>query len=286
MRRTVLLAVTIAGACLFVASTFPYGFASGYKAGPLRDTLLHLSRTVRDIGESRAESAGPTAVGRWKRPRRPSSTLLTSDQEVTMARLESLGCLRGVKRATDLQEGVTAYDSERAFSAPNLVVSAHTPEAFIMNMRGSTIHRWSYDFWTAFPESDTPRNIDGVGWWRRARVLDNGDLLAIFEGHGLIRIDKNSELVWAFPGRAHHDLDLFDNGSIGVLTRKIGVIPRINETEPVAEDFVTVLDTDGTLVAEYSLLEALENSKCSPLLRRMRRAGESVPPAVESQRQR
>ena len=191
-----------------------------------------------------------------------------------MARLESLGYLRGVKRATDLQEGVTAYDSERAFSAPNLVVSAHAPEAFIMNMRGSTIHRWSYDFWTAFPESDTPRNIDGVGWWRRARVFDNGDLLAIFEGHGLIRIDKNSELVWAFPGRAHHDLDLFDNGSIGVLTRKIGVIPRINETEPVAEDFVTVLDTDGTLVAEYSLLEALENSKYSPLLRRMRRAGD------------
>ena len=191
-----------------------------------------------------------------------------------MARLESLGYLRGVKPATDLQEGITSYDPVRAFNAPNLVLSAHAPEASIMNMRGATLHKWSHDFWAAFPESDTPRDAMGAGWWRRARVLDNGDLLAIFENLGLIRIDKNSELVWAFPGRAHHDLDLFENGAIAVLTRKFGVIPRINETEPVAEDFITVLNTDGTLVAEHSLLEALENSNYSPLLRRMRKAGD------------
>ena len=56
--------------------------------------------------------------------------------------------------------------------------------------------------------------------------------LLIFEGHGLIQIDKNSgSRVGCFPGRAHHDLDFFEDGSIGVLTRKIKIIPEINETE-------------------------------------------------------
>ena len=284
MRRTIPLAVAITGACLLVGSAFLYGFASGYKALPPHDTLLRLNRGVRDVvrngvrvmvaDESSSELAGPTGAGRWRRLRRPSAISLTSDQEAAMARLDSLGYLRGVTPATDRQEGITEYDSEKALNALNLVVSAHAPEAFIMDMEGETLHRWSYDFWSAFPESDTPRDVDGVGWWRRTRVLDNGDLLAIFEGHGLIQIDKNSDLVWAFPGRAHHDLDFFEDGSIGVLTRKIKIIPEINETEPVLEDFVTVLDGDGALIAEYSLLEALRNSKYSPLLRRMPRAGD------------
>ena len=36
-------------------------------------------------------------------------------------------------------------------------------------------------------------------WWRRAYLYPNGDVLAIFEGFALVKLDANSNLIWASP---------------------------------------------------------------------------------------
>ncbi len=43
------------------------------------------------------------------------------------------------------------FDTEKAWQGLNLVVSAHAPEATLMDMAGSVLHRWERDFWSAFP---------------------------------------------------------------------------------------------------------------------------------------
>ena len=210
---------------------------------------------VKDALTGGGERSGPE--GRWRRA--PDGGEGSGDAADAVERLESLGYASGT-RAADGSSGISAFDSTRAWNGPNLVVSGHAPEAILTDMHGRALHRWSLDFWSAFPDTDVPRDREPAQFWRRAWMLPGGDLLAIFEGHGLIRVDRDSQPVWTYDGRAHHDLDFADDGRIWVLTRKVEFLPRIHPDKPVLEDFVTVLEPDGTTVREISVLEAFERS--------------------------
>jgi hypothetical protein len=201
--------------------------------------------------------------GRW-RPAPGDAGGLPGDQADAVEQLESLGYASGTQAARG-SSGIFSHDSTRTWNGPNLVVSGHAPEAILMDMHGRSLHRWSLDFWTAFPGTDVPRDREPAQFWRRAWLLPDGDLLAIFEGNGLIRVDRDSRPVWTYDGRAHHDLDLAEDGRIWVLTRKVRFLPRIHPEKPVLEDLVTVLEPDGTEVREISVLEAFERSDYASL---------------------
>jgi hypothetical protein len=110
--------------------------------------------------------------------------------------------------------------------------------------------------------------------WRRARLLPGGDILAIFEGHGLVCLDHNSQYQWFFPGACHHDLDIAPDGSIYVLTREARVLPRFHPTKPVLLDFITHLSADGRELESLDLLAAFENSVYASFLDHAKEAGD------------
>ena len=145
-----------------------------------------------------------------------------------------------------------------------------------MDMDGHVLHEWSYDFLEAWPDESESAESDGAEYWRWAHLYENGDLLAIFEGLGLIKLDKDSHLIWKHYGGEHHDLDVVGDGSIYVLTRKAHMVSRVNERMPILEDFVTVLDAYGRVIREVSVLEAFENSAfaSSPAARDMPKRGD------------
>ncbi len=77
-----------------------------------------------------------------------------------------------------------------------------------------------HNFREAFPNHPEPDGQPLLDYWRRAFLYPNGDLLAIYEGFGLIKIDKNSHLLWANPLRFHHDLWIDPaSGDIWALSR-------------------------------------------------------------------
>lgn len=203
--------------------------------------------------------------GRWRklRPERFDPNL-SAEQRDVIARLEAIGYARGTTPATGAG-GVVQHDRARSFRGLNFVTSGHAPEATLMDMDGNVLHRWRYEFLDAFPDYPPDWIADGTDFWRRTYLFENGDVLAIFEGFGLIKIDKDSKLLWASPLRAHHDLAVTEAGEIYVLTRRGHLIPRIDADTPVLEDFVSVLDADGNELRHVSLLEALENSEFSNL---------------------
>ena len=43
-----------------------------------------------------------------------------------------------------------------------------------------------------------------------AHLFENGDVLAIHEGLGIVKLDSSSEVLWARTYRVHHDLDVLD----------------------------------------------------------------------------
>jgi hypothetical protein len=138
-----------------------------------------------------------------------------------------------------------------------------------MDLEGNELHRWQLDFAKILPDSPYVGD-DSTLWWRRAYLYPNGDLLAIFSGQALIKIDKHSKLQWVHAGGEHHDLDVQPDGSIWVLTRTAHLVPRINPDWPVLEDFVSVLGADGAERRRISLLAAFEKSRFRGMVRHRR----------------
>jgi hypothetical protein len=199
--------------------------------------------------------------GRWRklRPRRVDENL-SQEQRERIARLEAIGYLSGSVEAPQAQ-GVTVHRATHAYQGLNFFSSGHAPEAILMDMDGTVLHRWRHDFLDIWPDYPKDWLHTGAGFWRRAYLYENGDILAIFEGMGIIKLDKDSKLIWASPVKAHHDLQVMPDGDIYVLTRQGHVVPRVDPEQPILEDFVSILDADGHEKKRVSVLESFERSE-------------------------
>ena len=213
-----------------------------------------------------SKDVGPP--GRWRGARAESKPKLTEEQRRELERLRSIGYLAGSQPA-GASSGITVHDAARSSGGLNFYTSGHFAGAMLMDMEGTVLHEWRYDFLKAWPDETESTEVDGSEYWRWAYLFENGDVLAIFDGLGLIKVDRNSNLIWKRLGGEHHDLDVTDDGRVFVLTRRAHMVERINPRMPVMEDFVTVLDADGNLLNEVSILEAFEKSafRDSPLAR-------------------
>lgn len=226
-------------------------------------------------------SATPDLPGQWgladMGPPTSSATDLTPEQKRQVDQLLSLGYAAGAQ-PRPAHTGVTA--NVPGFAGDNLLfyVSGHAPEALLMSRDGAILHRWRSDYrdvMATAPDAFLPPQKNGAtGCWRRARLLDDGGILAIFEGHALVRLDRDSRLLWAYPGHCHHDLDLDDEGRIWVLTREAGLSPRLGGKKPVLLDYFTVLDAQGRPLRRIPLLAALEGSPYASLLDRAPKGGD------------
>jgi outer membrane protein assembly factor BamB len=228
---------------------------------------LNVQRLVAALGTIALLALCDTAAadapqeGRWREL--PETAVQSTDAQ-RIEQLESIGYLRGTREET--RTGVSVHLPAKAHQGLNLYTSAHAPEATLMDMEGRTLHTWRFPYQDAFgpPKQDAsgpPKSTKAnAHWWRRIHLYSNGDLLAIFSGLGMVKIDKNSELLWSSPLQAHHDVDVQPNGDIYVLTRVAHMIPRIHPSAPILEDFISVLGPDGVEKQRISLLEAFENS--------------------------
>ena len=202
-------------------------------------------------------------LGRWFRARPAAQAQqLTPEQRERIAQLESLGYVAGSHPPTQ-NPIISHYDRERAQPGYNFLTSGHAPEALLIDMQGGLLHRWRFSCAQAFPGGGSSLNDH---YFRRAYLYENGDLLVIFEGHGIIKIDKDSRLLWRNENRAHHDLQVLPSGDIYVLSRKARVIPQIDTRRPVLEDFIAILDSNGIEQRRVSVLAALARSPYASLL--------------------
>ncbi len=211
--------------------------------------------------KERAEKRAATGSGRWHEFRThrfdPS---LSAKQRETLEALEAIGYASGSRPATDLRN-VTHHVESDAYAGENLYTSGHAPVAILMTMAGEELHRWSYPFRKVWPDYPVAQDHVSSFFWRRAHVFGNGDLLAIFEGLGIIKLDRDSNLLWANPNRAHHDMHVTEWGEIYLLTREARVVQRLGAEREILEDFISVLDDQGRELRRTSLLDSYENSE-------------------------
>jgi Arylsulfotransferase (ASST) len=225
-----------------------------------------LAVATADAEEPAAEQAGELTSamdrdeGRFRSPRRLQK--LDPEQAAMIERLEALGYAQGVVDASAF-EGVTLHDRARAQAGYNLVTSGHAQVVQLMDMDGAVLHEWRADFSMIWPELAHKADREQAVFFRRAYLLDDGGILAIYEGFGMLRLDRTSKLLWSRENLAHHDLQVLEDGTLVVLTRKAHLVPRINPDKPILEDYVSWLDLDTgeDLREPVSMLECFENSE-------------------------
>ena len=265
-------------ALLVLGASYGYGLLSHRNELPPAPQLRGLARWAQ--GLVGADNTGRQDQGKWFPA---ESAAVGSGQgeadagaelsEEERARLVAIGYLDGYEPSGD-RTRVTVFHEELSAPGLNLYNSGHGPEAYLMHMDGRVAHQWRYSFADAFPEYPSHLLERSRQWWRRVHLLPNGDLLAIFEGLGLIRIDKDSNLLWARAGGYHHDVHVGEDGQLYVLWREARIIPHLHETEPMLEDFIEIMSPEGETLRRVSVLEALERSDYAPLLRRRREHGD------------
>ncbi len=202
-------------------------------------------------------------TGRAVPPPMPAPGLWTAaPRDPQIEALEAIGYLGGTERAP-AGGGVILHDP-RAWEGLNLVCSGHAAEAWLMDMDGAILHRWSRPFESVWPDRVVDEARPEHQFWRRVHLLPSGELLAIFEGYGLIKLGWDSELIWAWDGGAHHDLEVAEDGLIWVLSRRGRYLPELGP-EPILEDFVSVLSPGGQELRRISVLRAVLGSDARAL---------------------
>jgi hypothetical protein len=171
------------------------------------------------------------------------------------------------------REGITVDKAEKTCDGFTLYTASDGPRATLIDMRGTVVHRWELPFrqaWTHPPHIEDPLPDDTIHWFR-GRLYANGDLLAVYHaggdtpyGYGLVKVDKDSKLLWAYANRCHHDVDVGEDGTIYTLTQKIVSQPSAGreKSRPVhlLADFLVVLSPEGQELESIPLLEILRDS--------------------------
>jgi len=218
-------------------------------------------QSIQEKLDRHDEKSKPQVPGRWRKVR--DAPELTEEQRAQLDELAAIGYLGGV--VPESRSGVVAYSAEAAWDGVNIYTSGHGPSALLMDMDGTVLHEWTYSYERAFPGAE-PCPGDLCDSWRKTTLLPNGDLIAIFEGAGIIRVDRESELIWARDLAAHHDQEVLSDGRILVLTREPRLIPEIHETFFTLEDFISVLDEHGAELERHSIYDAILRSPWTDIL--------------------
>lgn len=225
----------------------------GFQTGPIAMSLIAYKNSVilgllllafgilgiQSVSR-RCERSGGPAAGRETDP----GTMLT------------LPYLQGYYPAPE-KSGVLAYDRESACPGVNLIVTNGNPPVFLMDMDGTVLHAW------AFPDSS---------FVRRALLYSNGDLLAIAENKSLIKIDKDSRLIWRVRGEIHHDFDVADNGDIYLLTENPRTVDiatdkmERNLRGKFLDNRIAILSADRISARDFSIFDCIINSDYRSML--------------------
>jgi hypothetical protein len=153
-----------------------------------------------------------------------------------------------------------------------LVTTTDRPECRLLDMAGKEAHRWALPTDGAWLKrlGDQAPAADSRLHWEQCRLLPDGCLLGVVCGGGdtpygfaLVKLDRNSNVLWALPGKFHHDLDVDEKGRAYLIDYE-----RVEERIPGLEalpssyqaDILVVVSTQGKVENRVSVLKAFQGS--------------------------
>jgi outer membrane protein assembly factor BamB len=175
-------------------------------------------------------------------------------------------------------KGVTIFDPKRAYGGFTLYSAGDGQTVRLVSMTGEVVHEWHLPYSAIWDDSAAVRHPrpDSQVYVEKAMLLPNGDLVAIYVavgdspwGYGMVKMDKDSRVIWKYLQHTHHDFDIGADGRIYVLTHEIreDVVPgQEHLAPPRIDDYAVVLSPEGKELQKVWLLGALANSPYATFL--------------------
>jgi len=125
--------------------------------------------------------------------------------------------------------GTTIYEPGKTFEGYTIYtkgIDLENSQILLINMQGNIVHYWENS------------NLK-LGF---AEPLSNGNLLAFVGAEGLVELDWNGNIVWAYFAdvrhrKLHHDFERLENGNTLVLCSKLRNVPEISP-KPIMDDYI------------------------------------------------
>jgi hypothetical protein len=182
------------------------------------------------------------------------------------------------RHARTAASGVTVHKPDKVQPGFTLYTSGHAQEVYLVDMDGRPVHTWSLPFSAVWDRSAAVRRPqpDTHVYIEKAVLYPNGDLLAVYVavgdtpwGYGLVKMDRDSRVLWKYLEHAHHDADVGPDGRVYALINEIATdriegFPRLRP--PRIDDSVVVLSPDGRELKRVKLLQAMLRSPYARLL--------------------
>ena len=171
----------------------------------------------------------------------------------------------------------TTFDGFTLYTAST--AQAPKAQAYLVDMTGQQVHQWAMPFSKVWPN---PPHIHGriddfFVTFFATHLYANGDLLVVYHGldalatgYGLIKLDKDSNVLWKYPALVHHDVDVGEDGSIYAIQQEVldeaphglELIPT-----PCVVDYLVMLSPGGRLLRKpIGILEAFRDSPYAAFL--------------------
>jgi hypothetical protein len=164
-----------------------------------------------------------------------------------------------------------AANDPGVFDGYTLVTTNAEARARLIDLRGKVVHSWKMPArrpWPRAPHVREPSPEHPI-YWDQSYLYPNGDLLVLCGsentgpyGYGLAKLDKDSNVLWAYSANAHHDFCV-DGDRIYLLTHQLDAKAPAELNLPsspyVAEELV-VLSSEGRELEIIPLYEALRES--------------------------
>jgi hypothetical protein len=179
---------------------------------------------------------------------------------------------RTVKNAT-----ITG-DPSLAYNGYTLLSLQFSTNVYLIDMDGHIVHRWSAPFHDVWPDAAHVHKVSRARIFvETAHVYPNGDLLVQYSGlgdtpygYGIAKIDKDSNVLWAYGENAHHDFSIRESdGHIFALTQSVirSALPGLDTLQyPLLNDYVVELSPEGKELQKISVAEAFTDTPYQYLL--------------------
>jgi len=140
------------------------------------------------------------------------------------------------------KSGVVKYDHTKAFSGYSLYNDLEG-NVHLIDMEGHEVHKWYHPLIVA----------DG-----HTELLDNGEILVIFENSSLAKLDRYSNVLWRRNIRAHHDIGM---AATDICAVPVSDLIRLYNLRLVRFDSLLFLSSSGKLIDKWSTFKCLGELK-------------------------
>ena len=151
-----------------------------------------------------------------------------------------------------------------------LYTTTHDRKVHLIDENGEALHEWDFSFEEAWPGQTHIISVvpitDKYAYARDAHVYENGDILVMVTiggttpwGIGLIKLDKDSNILWTYDGYANNDFHVTRDGRIFVVEHDIREDKPDVDVDvfvPFLEDNIVEIGQDGKPIKRISLIDA------------------------------